>query len=546
MMKKILSVLISVLLLGTVFSAVGCNKEEKKVVSTKTQLYVGNCGGGFGEEWLSNLIARFEEKYKDYSFEPGKVGIQVWKDTDKTKYAGDQLETSITGSDRDVIFANYMSLYSFVNEDSSALLDITDIVTQPLDKMGDTGTIEDKIQSDEKDYFNVNGKYYAIPYFSGFTGIVYDVDLFDSKGLYLRNNGTAGAKLDDPDISAGPDGKEGTYDDGLPATYEEFFEMCNFMKNTKGITPFIWTGQYTQAYTSYLYEALFVDYEGKDRASLQYNAGEIAGKNTTGLVTGFENGQPLIQENVEISRQNYKELAKQPGRYYALKFWEQLIDGQYYDNLSFDDSESNLLAQADFLESTMDTDKIAMILEGTWWENEAEDVFNDMVSINEKYSKYNRRFGFMPMPKADESRLGKNVLRDGVANVVVIRGNIEERKIEAAKTFVQFACTEQSLKEITKTTGITCALDYELTEEELSKMTYFCRSVWNLQQNSDIVYARFETDDVETFVRGSGYNAFIERYSRVGEVEETNFANAMLYRDVTAEQYFNGLYDYMN
>lgn len=49
MMKKILSVLISVLLLGTVFSAVGCNKEEKKVVSTKTQLYVGNCGGGFGE-----------------------------------------------------------------------------------------------------------------------------------------------------------------------------------------------------------------------------------------------------------------------------------------------------------------------------------------------------------------------------------------------------------------------------------------------------------------------------------------------------------------
>ena len=142
--------------------------------------------------------------------------------------------------------------------------------------------------------------------------------------------------------------------------------MCDFMKNTKGITPFIWTGQYTQAYTSYLYEALFVDYEGKDRASLQYNAGEIAGKNTTDLITGFENGQPVIQENVEISRQNYKELAKQPGRYYALKFWEQLIDGQYYDNLSFDDSESNLLAQADFLESTMDTDKIAMILEGTW------------------------------------------------------------------------------------------------------------------------------------------------------------------------------------
>ena len=95
MMKKILSVLISVLLLGTLFSAVGCNKEEEEVDSTKTQLYVGNHGGGFGEEWLSNLIARFEEEYKDYSFEPGKVGIQVWKDTDKTKYAGPQLETTI-------------------------------------------------------------------------------------------------------------------------------------------------------------------------------------------------------------------------------------------------------------------------------------------------------------------------------------------------------------------------------------------------------------------------------------------------------------------
>ena len=97
-----------------------------------------------------------------------------------------------------------------------------------------------------------------MPFFNGYTGIVYDVDLFDSKGLYFKADGTLGAKLADTNKGMGPDGQANTYDDGLPQTYAQFFTLCKHMSD-KGIIPFIWTGQYAAAYTSYLYDALFYD-----------------------------------------------------------------------------------------------------------------------------------------------------------------------------------------------------------------------------------------------------------------------------------------------
>ena len=91
MKKKIVSMALAMVLsLGTVFSLVACggnnnNNNNSGNESTgnenldakKTQLYVRNYQGGFGNKWLYNGKAKLEEKYKDVSLEDGKQGVQV-------------------------------------------------------------------------------------------------------------------------------------------------------------------------------------------------------------------------------------------------------------------------------------------------------------------------------------------------------------------------------------------------------------------------------------------------------------------------------------
>jgi hypothetical protein len=49
--------------------------------------------------------------------------------------------------------------------------------------------------------------------------------------------------------------------------------------------------------------------------------------------------------------------------------------------------------------------------------------------------------------------------------------------------------------------------------------------------------------EAKNFVSTTGYT-FAD--SKVGTINENCAANAMVYRNVTAEQYFNGYYDYYN
>ena len=44
----------------------------EEVDTARTQLYVSNFNGGYGDEWLKTLKTRFEEFYKDTELEPAK------------------------------------------------------------------------------------------------------------------------------------------------------------------------------------------------------------------------------------------------------------------------------------------------------------------------------------------------------------------------------------------------------------------------------------------------------------------------------------------
>ena len=90
--------------------------------------------------------------------------------------------------------------------------------------------IEAKLNKSYKDWFNIDGSYYALPHAAGAGVISYDKDIFEANDCYLDKNGNFVSnyknRKNDANknewIGTGPDGEVGTYDDGLPVTYADF------------------------------------------------------------------------------------------------------------------------------------------------------------------------------------------------------------------------------------------------------------------------------------------------------------------------------------
>ena len=145
-------------------------------------------------------------------------------------------------------------------------MDITDmVVNDPLDEYGENVTIESKLHEKVKEYLKTSdGKYYALPHTQTPTMLTYDADLFDRFNLYFDANGVIGKKSTDSGLSKGVDNVAGTYDDGLPATYKQFFQLCAKMKQ-RGIAPIIWSGMY-EWYTTRFLKQLRVDFDGAEAA----------------------------------------------------------------------------------------------------------------------------------------------------------------------------------------------------------------------------------------------------------------------------------------
>ena len=230
----IATLLISVTALGS-FSS--CDKKTIKdngYDATKANISVATYNGGVGYQWLEEAARRFEEKYKDAThFEEGKTGVKISVDKDKQFYTGGNLSTSALT--KDMYFTEGVDYYTFVNADKVA--DITDVVRGSLSTYGETGTIEAKLDDSFKSFLTAkDNKYYMLPFYDAFYGFVYDVDLFEEEGFYYDKDGDFLALRDESQRETfeankanGPDGEHGTYDDGLPATYDQFLGLLDHL-----------------------------------------------------------------------------------------------------------------------------------------------------------------------------------------------------------------------------------------------------------------------------------------------------------------------------
>lgn len=513
---------------------------EEKVDKTRTQLYIGNYNGGYGYEWLQALKVRFENFYENVSFEDGKTGVQVLIDNKKEEYKYiSNLGATIETSKNAIYFTEGLSYDQLLEK--KWMLDISEIMSTPLTEYGEDKSIYDKMSAQQKEYYVLNGECYAIPTYSAYFGTVYDIDLFEEYLLYFADeadNGNDGFIISLEDTySKGPDGQLGTNDDGLPATYEEFFKLCERMDDS-GITPMIWSGQYMSSYMRQYANALMVDYAGMDDARLCL---DFNGTSNT-MVSGFDDdGNPILTTETITPATGYK-VYQQAGWYHSLDFLERIMDNGYYHSLSTNITLSHTNAQEEFLFSKYEygSEPIGMLADGIWWESEATDAFDTVVSgYGSQAAKGTRRFGFMPSPKATADKVGTGVtLFDNLKATCFVNANVNAVMKDLAFKFLRFANTDESLVEFTTITNCPKALNYDMPETSLEKMTTFGRSVYEMKKDADIVYGYSSTQ----FGRAVGNDLLVGYNTKINALPYVDIAKVFKeYPKYTAKMWFEGM-----
>lgn len=503
--KKVLSLALALLMCGSI---VACNPEtgntglggedylEEEVDPNRYQLEVSVYNGGYGTAWLGELKKRYEAAHKNDVYD-GKTGVQVMIYPNKTKASG----LVDNGLSEDVYFTEYAYYYDLLAK--GALGDISDAVAgAPADlsvyNEGDAAgtTIKDKLTAQQEQYYNVNGKYYGVPHYAGYSGIVYNKRLFEKNNWYFAK--TQGTTLQSRFITAtntqksnGPDGLPNTYDDGLPATYEEFFWLCDWidLANKTAVTV---NGESVESYVNGLNSALAVDNNGLEQSLLNYTFNGTA----TNLVTMDENGN-ITQDAAAtpITQANGYELTRQAGKAYSLQFTKQLLttdEGAYMHDKFDEPSFFHKTAQEEFVFSEIEGEK-AMLIEGIWWEAEATKAFSDAAAeLGEQYSKQNSDFAWLPMPKATAEQAGGVTLYDNINSMIFMNKACEadQTKKALALDFIRYANTNKALVEFTQITGAPKAMTYSLTSTEKEVLTPFAKSVLNMKElpTTQIVY----------------------------------------------------------
>ena len=489
-MKKILAALLVVCLCVIPFT--GCRRAGVTIDDTKTQLYIANYDGGVGTDWLNEAAERFSAAYESESFESGKTGVQIVIEPQKT-FKGTSYFSTIRNMPYDLFFAESIYYNDLVAQ--GGVYDMTEIVQSVISE-AEPVTIESKIDVQQREFLTAltDGKYYALPHYEMYNGLMYDIELFEDFGFYLADSSVNPADTQDGFIannktlkrSPGPDGQPRTDDDGLPATYDEFYRLCDFMVR-RGVYPLGYSGEYP-FYSSYLLEGLYLNSTGADEVMLNFDfdGGE------TDIITGFNGDEPVI-ERVRITEENGYLLRQQVGKYYALVFLETILrkapesSTPYFAPGTFTETYTHTDLQEDFLKNYYDGTPIAMIAEGSYWYNEAKSAVADLNATNPGETA-THRLGLMPLPRYDGGAVDVTLSSQYNAYCFA-NGTIasDPAKVRVVTEFVKFLYSDAELKAFTISTGVAKGVNYVMESTDVAQMTPFAQQVWELKQSADIV-----------------------------------------------------------
>lgn len=537
-MKKAKTILIStgaLFLLATSISGCGgVNESGEDYDPTKANITVATLDKGIGVEWLNNAAQAFEELYKDSTeFQEGRTGVKVSvKGSDSLD--GEYLRVSNLNDD--IYFTEGIAYHELIR--SGKILDITSTVNEKLTDYGETRSIMDKIDPTLADYLTAKdtankGKIYGVPFYDSFYGLVYDMDLWNERQLYIAKNGQFVSKSGD--LSLGTDNVAGTLDDGLPATYAEFENLIKKMRN-KNITPFVCSNNGIEYTANYLFN-IFADYEGLENMKLT-----ITLNGTANDLINTLNGDGTYSKYpaTAINDDNGYMLQRQEGRYKTLKLFNDTLISST-DNYIV--SSSHIVAQHDFIFNKEVADKpIGMIVEGSWWENEAR---YHLSSYQEQYKK-RTNYAIMPIPFENAEKAAEKNYKHTTLSLSqsfgLVSSSTQNQKL--ALEFMKFLHTDKMMSKFTKDTSITRPLNYEITEEDQVGLSTYAKSLIDLKKKSNIFYP-YSTNQLQ-LDNNLVFSAFNWTWNT--RVDGQTYRHPWMYfvgkADATPEKYFEGQYAY--
>lgn len=536
MKKTIIALVLMLAMLASLFSGCGIgtvsdpnqggnsgNNEE--LDANKSQITVAVLDGGLGSQWIENAADRFEELYKDKSFEEGKTGCQI---SILASRSFDGSALTFTPLTHDIYFTEGVDYYAMTN--NGQMESLTEIMTTPLTEYGEDQSILDKIDPVMQEFLlTSDGNYYGIPYYETFYNFAYDLDLWDAKSFYISADG--GWTNASGNLSNGPDGVSGTSDDGLPATYAEFGKLITHIKDA-GVIPFATANNATDYLANFLFEYV-ANNEGKELMELNYTFDGVA----TDLIEVSEDGTVTELPDTTITMENGNELTRQSGKYYALKFCQDILAKA--DNYKTSDTHIN--AQKSYVRGGIANDKpYAMIMEGSWWENEAKAAFEELKK--DGYERHN--YAVMPKPFPTEEQVGqKATWLSQSASYGFVANNSDNKTL--ALEFLRFLHTDEELSHFTAEVKMTRPLNYPILEEDQAQLTTYAKSILELKEKSDIVYPY--STRVEWLNNPLIFSGFAWPFQST--VDGYDYRNPWLYftqvNGASPEAYFNGVYDYV-
>lgn len=521
---------------------------ESSINADKTQLFVGVYTGGLESGSMYAVAEKFEKKYENYSFEDGKKGVEIVFTDGRFS---DTMKDTISDGQEEVFLDTAASSTYLSNK--GLLLDLSELYNSPMNKDLVTGELDasdpqtksfyDIVRSDRRDLYRGStdkNAFYGVPGFSQYHGIVYDVDMFEKYNLYYASNGTSFVTSATEERSKGPDGKAGTNDDGLPATFDDFFALSDKIVSLD-MTPIMWAGTVPE-YVSSLLTAIAADSDGKEQAELNYN---YSGKAKTLITLGNDGTVKADASATDITAKNGYELYRQEGRYDALTFLERITSNKNYYNyldatsLSFTHKD----AQEQFLFSkrSKTRKRTAMLVEGTWWNQEANGTYLSMsAEYGEEDSRQNRKMGFLAFPKAKASKVGEpfTVLERAVGDGF-IKANIAESKKKVALSFLQYIFKNDSCVTFLQLDGQTRAVDFSLTSDEYSSLNFWAKSMFDMKENAAAATMYSDSKIMQNYPSELWYSANVWK-SNINGTTYVYPSTAMINSHVTAASYFEG------
>ena len=565
-MKKLKTLCMVLMAIVLSMSVVGCAggspAARRRGSSNATEItFLQHLGTLNPDDWLRPAIARFTELKKDEVYEEGKTGVKISVMNAKVDY-GSMPDADI------VIGENQVNIYDM--QSKGWLMNLDSVVENVGVEKIEPAALERIKGSD--------GKYYGMPHFSYYTGLSYNIDLFEDNGLYFAAEGEDGyvyesgfgtaVMVSDTGVekSLGPDGKPGTYDDGLPSSLQEFLILCDYIKKETSINPFTITGAGTQKY-NYAFNVVntiwanlaggkamnnvYCNWSDEPVEVIKRNGNSPVYKTEELFYTG-SGIKDVETEMVVLNEENGYRIYDMAARYYALAFLNTCLSEDWFCKTDFDGG-SNFAAQRHmFFGEKNDTarDNSAILVDASYWYGEAR----QQGTIAEHQSRFNKipNTSVMPMPvkltgsvtSAEEGR--KPVQIDIGSSQLFATKNAEssEGKARAVKEFIEFLYSDAELALFTENTGLDIPMNYDYDRNKLNALGSFYANLQEQLGAADVIRTssastRFK-NALGTFSLSWGGRLMALR------IDEMDFSAGPLYaftqRKTTAQVFENSLY----